>query len=59
MVKVKVIEVKVKGQCRRSRSKVVRVKVVGQGHRVKVKYVWGTFPPHRLAGGVTRGRFNF
>ncbi len=57
-VKVKVTEVTVKGQGRRSRSKVVRVKVVGQAHRVKVKYVWGTFPPHRLAGGGTRGHFD-
>ena len=32
----------------------------GQGHRIKVKVI-GTlsFLPHRLAGGVTHGHFNF
>ena len=35
-----------------------RVMVVGRGHRVKVKFVGGSFLPHRLAGGATCGRFH-
>ncbi len=56
VTRVNVTEVRVKG--RRSKSKVARVMFVGQGHRVKVKFVGGTFLPHRLAGGATRRRFH-